>query len=61
MDDMQEPDYICGDDAVVRRPAWQQIRDLAHEALVEFGWTGATLQPLTETEPGVWRRPPSEA
>jgi hypothetical protein len=58
---MPGPDIDCGNNEVVRRPAWQAVRELAAEALRSFGWLGAQVQPFVEVEPGVWHRPLAEA
>lgn len=55
---MQKPDYECFTSAVLHRPVWQQLRELATEALSVFGWP-ATVEPFVEVQPGVWRRPNS--
>jgi hypothetical protein len=54
---MQAPDFECFNNEAVRRPMWQQLRNLAAEALKEFGWEGATLQPFSEVRPLMWQRP----
>jgi len=46
---------------VIQRPAWAILRKLAGSALREFGWGGAKVQVVVETQPGLWHRPPSEA
>ena len=56
---MRGPDLECGNNEVVRRPAWQRLRGLAAEALRAFGWGSAAVLPFVEVEPGVWRRPPT--
>jgi hypothetical protein len=56
---MQPPDLECFNSEVIRRPAWQSLRDLAAGALREFGWEGAKTQVAIEIRPGVWHRPPS--
>ena len=58
---MEPPDFECFDHGVLRRPIWQQLRERAAEALRELGWEGAEVQPFVEIEPGVWRRPASDA
>ena len=60
MRSMQGPDCECFNAEVLRRPAWQRLRELATEGLRAFGWEGARAEPFVEVEPGVWRRPPSD-
>jgi hypothetical protein len=57
---MKGPDVECGNDEVLRRSAWQALREMAGEALREFGWQGTRVPHSVETEPGVWRRPLAE-
>jgi hypothetical protein len=57
---MQEPDYECFNNEVVRRPVWQRLRELATETLRVFGWEQRSVKPFNEVEPGVWFRPPNE-
>jgi hypothetical protein len=54
---MQQPDFECFSNDVVRRPVWQHLRKLAVEALHAFGWERAAVRPFVEVKPGVWRRP----
>jgi hypothetical protein len=61
MREMQQPDFECFNNEVVRRPVWHQLRQLAAEALRAFGWESAVVQPFVEVQPGVWHRPLSEA
>lgn len=56
---MSDSDRECGNDDVLWRPAWQEMRDLAKQALALFGWDSARAEPMVEIEPGHWRRPPS--
>jgi hypothetical protein len=56
---MQGPDVDCFNNEVLRRPVWQRLRELAADALRQFGWAGAAVEPFVEVEPGVWRRPPN--
>ena len=56
MQAMEKADTVCFDNAVLLRPAGRRLRDLAFEALREFGWDGAVVEPFTEIEPGVWKR-----
>jgi hypothetical protein len=58
---MTGPDIDCGNDEVLLRPAWQGLRDVAGEALREFGWQGSRVPQSVETEPGVWQRPLAQA
>jgi hypothetical protein len=60
MQAMEQPDFECFDTEVVRRPVWQIIRELAAEALREFGWESIVVRPFVEVQPGVWHGPPSE-
>lgn len=60
MEGMQQADFECFNSAVLLRPVWQQLRELAAEALCQFGWEGTTIHPFVESELGVWRRPPSD-
>jgi hypothetical protein len=57
---MQQPDFECFNNEVVRRPVWQDLRERAAEALRAFGWERARVQPSVEVQPGVWHRPLSE-
>jgi hypothetical protein len=57
---MEGLDIECGNDNAVRRPAWQELRELATSGLQEFGWAGAKVTPFVEEAPGVWSRPLSE-
>jgi hypothetical protein len=54
---MEKGDVECGNDDIVRRPVWQQLRQLAAEALRSFGWQGVAVAPFQEVQPGVWQRP----
>ena len=54
---MQAPDVECGNEDVLRRPAWQELRQMADEALWAFGWQGVPPPPSVEIQPGVWHRP----
>jgi hypothetical protein len=56
---MQEADFECFNEEVVRRPGWQQLRLLASQALRAFNWEDSSVEPYAEVEPGVWRRPPA--
>lgn len=56
---MRPSDLECFNSEVIRRPAWQTLRDFAAAALREFGWEGARAQVFVEIQPGVWRRPSS--
>ena len=58
---MEQADFECFNNEVVRRPAWQQLRDLASESLRVFGWESVVVRPCVEVQPGVWHRPLSEA
>jgi hypothetical protein len=57
MDGMQPPDFECFNDEVVRRPVWQELRELAAEAQRAFGWERVVVRPSAEVQPGVWHRP----
>ena len=57
---MQQPDFECFNNDVLRRPVWQQLRELAAEALRVFGWQSVILQACVEVRPRVWHRPLSE-
>ena len=57
---MQAADRECFNDEVVRRSAWQSLREKANEALRVFGCEGQTVKPFVEVEPGVWHRPAPE-
>jgi hypothetical protein len=56
---MQGPDIDCSNNEVLRRPAWQRLRELAAQALRAFGWEGTAVEPFVEIKPGVWHRPPN--
>jgi hypothetical protein len=58
---MQQPDFECFNDKVVRRPVWQELRELAAEALRAFGWERVVVRPFMEIQPGVWHKPHAEA
>src|SRR5262249_12120569 len=60
MQEMEDSDFECFNNEVVRRPAWQVLRELAAEALKAFGWEGTAVRPFEKVEPGVWRRPASD-
>jgi len=45
----------------IRRPVWQQLRELAAEALLSFGWERVVVWPFVEVQPGVWHRPLADA
>ncbi len=51
------PDFECFSNDVLRRPVWQELRELAADALRHFGWEGVKVKPFAEAQPGVWRRP----
>ena len=61
MDGMQQPDFECFNNEVVRRPVWQDLRELATEALRAFGWERVVVRPFVEVRPGVWHKPHAEA
>jgi hypothetical protein len=61
MREMQEPDIECFNTEVLRRPVWQQLRELASQALRALGWESAAVQPFVEVQPGVWQRPQSKS
>jgi hypothetical protein len=54
---MEQPDFECFNNEVVRRPVWQQLRERAAEALRVFGWEKVGVRPFVEIQPGVWQRP----
>jgi hypothetical protein len=56
---MEQPDFECFNNDVVRRPVWHQLRELAAEALRAFGWEQLVVRPFVEVQPGVWHRPPA--
>jgi hypothetical protein len=58
---MEQADFECFNSEVVRRPLWQELRELAADALRAFGWESVVVRPFVEVQPGVWHRPPSEA
>lgn len=60
MQAMQQPDFECFNADVLRRPAWQQLRELAAVALTAFGWGGVVVRPAVEIQPGVWSGPSSQ-
>jgi hypothetical protein len=57
---MQDPDTECFNSNVLRRPIWQELRELAAAALRIFGWETVTVSPFIEVKPGVWQRPPRD-
>jgi hypothetical protein len=61
MRSMQKPDDECFNTEVLHRPVWRRLRELATEALRDFSWAATVVEPFVEVEPGVWRRPPSDA
>ncbi|HEY7331138.1 MAG TPA: hypothetical protein VH592_26115 [Gemmataceae bacterium] len=58
---MAEPDVECFNTEALRRPVWQQLRELASDALHVFGWEKVPIEPFEESSPGVWSRPQSGA
>jgi hypothetical protein len=58
MRSMEDLDFECFNNEVLRRPVWQRLRELAADALRNFGWTRTVVAPFVESESGVWRRPP---
>lgn len=58
---MQQPDVECFINEVVRRPVWQQLRELAADAMQAFGWERVVLRPFIEVQPGVWHKPHADA
>src|SRR5688500_279538 len=56
---MEPADFECFNDEIVERPAWQQLRELAADALAAFGWAGTEARPPAEIRPGIWHRPSS--
>jgi hypothetical protein len=55
---MEKPDFECFNNKVLRRPAWTRLRELAADALRQFGWEDTAVEPFVEVEPAVWRRAP---
>jgi len=55
---LQKADCECFNNAVLNRPAWEKIRELATAALAAFGWSQTEVPPFVEIKPGVWHRPP---
>lgn len=53
---MQQADFECFNNEVVRRPVWQQLRESAAEALRAFGWGRGAVRPFEQVQPGVWQR-----
>lgn len=43
---MQQPDFECFNNEVLRRPVWQQLRELAAESLKAFGWEPVIVRPF---------------
>jgi hypothetical protein len=58
---MEGPDAECDNDEVVRRAAWQELREMAAEAQRMFGGQDVVVQPSIEIQPGVWHRPLAES
>ena len=58
---MKQPDFECYNNEVVRRPVWQELRELAAEGLRNFGWERVIVRPFVEIQPGVWHKPHAEA
>ena len=58
---MHQQDYERFNNDVVRRPVWQELRELAAEALRVFGWQRVEVRAFVEVEPGIWHRPHAEA
>lgn len=61
MESLKKADCVCFDNAVLDRPAWQIIRELAAGALSSLGWSQTEVPPFVEIKPGVWHRPPGPA
>jgi hypothetical protein len=57
---MEQPDFECFNNEVLRQPVWRILRELAGEALSAFGWEGAKVRPFRQVQPGVWHRPRSD-
>jgi hypothetical protein len=57
IDAMKPQDVECCNNEVIRRPAWQEVRQLATDALLTFGWDKVELDPYVEVQRGVWHRP----
>ncbi len=58
IDGMSDADHQCFNTEVLDRPVWSQLRQLAQTALDLFGWQLVANVGFSETEPGVWKRPP---
>jgi hypothetical protein len=58
---MEPADFECYNNEVLRRPIWQELRELAAQALRAFGWEAEAVQPFVEVQPGFWQRPAPEA
>lgn len=56
IESLDDTDCICFDNTVMNRPKWAQLRSLATRTIDAMGWTGLTLKPYSEIEPGVWQR-----
>lgn len=61
MQGMQQPDFECFNNEVVRRPVWEQLRELAVESLRAFDWEQVVVRPFVEVQPGIWHKPHAEA
>jgi len=57
---MVRADFECWNNEVVRRPIWQEVRELAAGALAAFGWSDVIVKPSVEIRPGLWIGPTSE-
>jgi hypothetical protein len=53
---MEPSDLECWNTSVLGRPAWQLVRNLAEQALHEFGWDRAKPTKSVEVEPGIRQR-----
>ncbi len=58
IDAIPDPDHECFNNDVLTRPAWDEVRDAAKQALAAFGWSDGLPPEYTETAPGVWWWPP---
>ena len=61
LDSLKQSDCECFNPEMVKRPAWQSLREQSRAALLALGWEDATVQPYVEKSPGVWERGPSGA
>jgi hypothetical protein len=57
---LTETDCECVTPDATRLPSWEAIREQARLTLPLMGWRDATVQPFTESSPGIWRRPSTQ-